>query len=341
MSCIKCYNFEMDTLLVSRAQVCELLTLDACVDAVEAAFRLLGEGRVAPPSTLGVHVGGGGFHVKAGAAALGREWFAAKINANFPRNPERLGLPTIQGLVALFDGENGRLLALLDSAELTALRTAAATAVASKYLARSDSTAATVVGCGRQAKAQLRALLRVLRLERVFAVDIDRSRAESYALEMASELSIDVTPAEGLRTALSKTDVLVTCTPSRAAFVRLEDVRPGTFIAAVGADDESKQEIEEALMAASVVVVDLLPQAALIGDLHHAIARGLMGAEDVRGELGALVAGRAPGRRSAEEITIFDSTGIALQDLTAAVAVYERAQGRSESPEMKRFDFGG
>ena len=326
----------METILISRGQVAEILPLDVCIDAVEKAFRLLGEGKVARPETLGLHVADGGFHVKAGAAALEREWFAAKINANFPGNPARFGLPTIQGLVFLFDAENGRPLALLDSAELTALRTAAATAVAAKHLARPDSTTATIVGCGRQAKAQIRALRRVLPLGRAFALDADRSRAESYALEMTSELSLEVTPVADLRAALSETDVLVTCTPSRTAFVLRTDVRPGLFIAAVGADSEDKQEIEEALMAASAVVVDLLPQAALIGDLHHAIARGHMRAEDVRAELGAVVAGRAPGRTSRNEITIFDSTGIALQDLVAAVAVYERAQGRTA-----RFNFSG
>jgi ornithine cyclodeaminase/alanine dehydrogenase-like protein (mu-crystallin family) len=331
----------MGTALISRGQVTELLTLDSAIEAVERAFRLLGEGRVAPPSTLGVHVEGGGFHVKAGAAVLDRKWFAAKINANFPGNRDNFGLPTIQGLVALFDAENGRLLALLDSAELTALRTAAATAVAAKYLARSDSTTATVVGCGRQGKAQLRALGRVLPLERVFALDVDRPRAENYAREMTRELSIDVTPVHDLPAALSKTDVLVTCTASSTPFVRREDVCPGTFIAAVGADDEGKQEIEEALMAESAVVVDLLPQAALIGDLHHAIARGLMRAEDVRAELGAVVAGRARGRASPEEITIFDSTGIALQDLAAAAAVYERAERQSGGSGAARFDFSG
>ncbi len=326
----------METALFSRGQVAEILTPDACIEAVEKAFRLLGEGKVARPETLGVPVEGGGFHVKAGAAAVDGAWFAAKINANFPANRERFGLPTIQGLVALFDAGNGRPLALLDSSELTALRTAAATAVAARYLARPDSTTATIVGCGRQAGAQLQALSRVLPLERAFALDVDRSRAESFAREKTAELSLEVIPADDLAAALSKTDVLVTCTPSRNAFVRRKDVRPGTFIAAVGADSEDKQELEEALMAASAVVVDLLPQAALIGDLHHAVARGLMRVEDVRAELGAVVAGLAAGRRSPEEITIFDSTGIALQDLAAAVAVYERARGRSA-----RFDFSG
>jgi ornithine cyclodeaminase/alanine dehydrogenase-like protein (mu-crystallin family) len=317
--------------------VAELLPVEASIDAVEKAFRMLGEGKAPAPSTMGVHVDQGGFHVKAGAAALDRHWFAAKINANFPGNPERFGLPTIQGLIVLFDAENGRPLALLDSAELTALRTAAATAVAAKHLACPDSTTVTLVGCGRQSKAQLRALLRVLPLERAFAVDVESERAERYAREMAEELSIEVSPTENLALALSKTDVLVTCTPSKRALVRREDVCPGTFIAAVGADSEGKQEIDEALMAAGAVVADLLPQAAIIGDLQHAIGRGFMRVEDVRAELSTVVAGRAPGRTSAEEITIFDSTGIALQDLFAAVAVYENALRHPQGTE--RFDF--
>jgi ornithine cyclodeaminase/alanine dehydrogenase len=156
---------------------------------------------------------------------------------------------------------------------------------------------------------------------------------------MAEELSIEISAAEDLAPALSRTDVLVTCTPSRRALVRREDVRPGTFIAAVGADSEGKQEIDEALMAAGAVVADLLPQAALIGDLQHAIGRGHMLVSDVRAELSAVVAGRAPGRTSAEEITIFDSTGIAIQDLFAAVAVYESALGHPQGDE--RFDFDG
>jgi ornithine cyclodeaminase/alanine dehydrogenase-like protein (mu-crystallin family) len=178
----------------------------------------------------------------------------------------------------------------------------------------------------------------VLRLGRAFALDRESARAERYAREMTSELSLPVSPVEDLSSALSETDVLVTCTPSKSAFVRKGDVRPGTFVAAVGADDESKQEIDEALMAESAVFVDLLPQAAAIGDLHHAIGRGLMRPEDVRAELGAVVAGRAPGRATREEIVIFDSTGIALQDLTAAVAVYERASGE---PGDARFNFAG
>jgi ornithine cyclodeaminase/alanine dehydrogenase-like protein (mu-crystallin family) len=285
---------------------------------------------------MGIPVEGGGFHVKAGA---GEGSFTVKINGNFPGNPVRFGLPTIQGLVALFDARDGRLLAIMESGAITALRTAAATAVAAKHLARPDSAAVTIAGCGRQGREHIRALCRVLPLRRVLAFDSDRGRAEGYAREMSAELALEVSPVSDLASALEETDVLVTCTPSRKAFVRKEDVRPGTFVAAVGADNEDKQELEESLMAASAVVTDLTSQAAQIGDLHHALAAGRMRAEDVRAELGAVVAGRSPGRISKEEITVFDSTGIAIQDLAAAVAVYEAARPRGEKEAA--FDFSG
>jgi len=142
---------------------------------------------------------------------------------------------------------------------------------------------------------------------------------------MSSALGIDVRVAEDLDLAFHASDICVTCTPSRKPILRQGAVGAGTFIAAVGADNESKQELEPALMAASVVVVDMLEQAATIGDLHHAIACGALTPGDVRAELGQIIAGRRPGRQSDDEIVIFDSTGVALEDVAAAAAAYERA----------------
>ena len=158
-----------DTLLLGREDVAALLNLDECIAAVEEAFRLDSEGRSLPPGVLGVPARGGGFHVKAAGLELSRTYFAAKINANFSQNFERFGLPAIQGVILLCDGENGRPLALLDSIEVTILRTGAATAVAAKYLARPRSQTATVCGCGNQGRVQLRALTRVLPIERAYA----------------------------------------------------------------------------------------------------------------------------------------------------------------------------
>jgi alanine dehydrogenase len=316
------------TLIIKRSEVVSLLSLGECIGAVEAAFRLNEEGQSLPPGVLETLTGDGGFHIKAAGLKLAaKTYYAAKVNGNFPHNTSRSGLPTIQGVIALYDGENGYPLALLDSIEITILRTGAATAVAAKYLARPDSKVATVFGCGVQGRVQLKSLAQVLRLERVYAFDQDETMSGRIAAEMSEELGIEIIPVQDLPGAVGRSDVCITCTPSRRPFLMREHVRAGTFVAAVGADNPLKQELDPRLMASNKVVVDVLEQCAAIGDLHHAIEAGVMRKSDVYAELGAIVAGRRPGRTSDEEITIFDSTGTALQDVAAALIVYEKALG--------------
>jgi ornithine cyclodeaminase/alanine dehydrogenase-like protein (mu-crystallin family) len=314
-----------ETRVLTRGDVQALLGWDECIEAVESAFRLHAEGRSLAPGVLGVRAPHGGFHVKAAGLERGRLYFAVKTNANFSDNPRRHGLPAIQGVVVLCDADDGRALAVMDSIEVTLRRTAAATAVAARHLARPDARAATVCGCGRQGRAQLRALARVLPLQRAWAFDADEAAARAFAREMSGELGFEVKPVPAPAAGLAESEVCVTCTPSRAPFLMREHVRPGTFVAAVGADSEDKQELDPRLMAAGVVVTDVLEQCAAIGDLHHALAAGLMTRDAVHAELADLVTGRKPGRRSPDEITIFDSTGTALEDVAAAVVVYEKA----------------
>jgi len=296
----------------------------ACIDAVEAAFRSRGEGTPLPAGVLGTGATDGTFHVK---AALGgdRPYYVAKINANFPGNPRRHGLPTIQGVLALFDATNGTLLALMDSMAITVLRTAAATAVAARYLSAPDARVATIVGCGAQAAAQVAAIRAVRPLERLYAVDLDRAAAARFAATFDGANAFSATPADDLRRAARESEIIVTCTTSRRAFLGRDDVRPGAFVAAVGADNEEKHEIEPDLMAAAAVVTDITDQCAHIGDLHHALDTGVMHRHDVRAELGDVVVDPSRGRRTDDEIVVFDSTGVAFQDVAAAAIVYERA----------------
>jgi alanine dehydrogenase len=310
------------TLLLTRRDVAQLLDLDECIAAVEAAFRRRGEGKVAPAGILGFPAEGGGFHIK--AAGL-EPYFAAKINGNFFQNRERFGLPAIQGIVLLCDAANGYPLAVLDSIEITIRRTGAATAVAAKYLARDDARVVTVCGCGNQGRIQLAALARVRRLGRAYAFDTDSSRAEEFASDMSRELGIRVEAVPKPGAAVRGSDIAMTCTPSRKPFLGPEDVTPGTFVAAVGADSADKQELDPRILASGTVIVDSLDQCAEIGELHHAIAGGLMTRSDVHAELSDLAAGTRPGRSRRDEITVFDSTGTALQDAAAAAVVYEKA----------------
>jgi alanine dehydrogenase len=323
------------TLILSRRDVLDLLTLGDCIDAVEQAFRLHAGGRTLGPGILGVPAADGGFHIKAAGLLGDRSYFAVKTNANFPDNPRRLGLPTIQGTVVLADAATGEPLAVMDSASVTALRTGAATAVAAKFLARRDARTATIVGCGVQGEIQLAAIVAVLPLERVWVVDTDHGRAESLGARAEASLGVRVEAARDLRAALGESDVCVTCTPAREAFLAASDVAPGTFIAAVGADNPGKQELEPALVASATLVVDVLEQCAEIGELHHALTRGLLTRQQVHAELADVVVGRRPGRTRDDEITVFDSTGTALEDVAAAIAVYERARAVGRGTEVK------
>jgi len=324
------------TLVLTRSDVLALLTLPECIAAVERAFRLHAERRTLPPGVLGVPAAGGGFHIKAAGLVGDPSYFAAKTNANFPANSRR-GLPTIQGTVLLADAGNGVPLAVMDSGSITALRTGAATAVAAKHLARPDSRTATLVGCGVQGEIQLAALAAVLPLEQAWVIDVDAVRAAGLAKRATDALGIRVEPAADLAAALRRSDVCVTCTPSRRPIVWQADVRAGAFIAAVGADSQGKQELDPALVAAATLVVDLLEQCAEIGELQHALGAGLLTRERVHAELADVVAGRRPGRTRLDEITIFDSTGTALQDVAAAVVVYEKARAAGRGLEV-RFD---
>ena len=313
------------TLLLSRSDVEALLTPRDCIDALENVFLLQGQGKIPIPGILGIKAPAGGVHIKAGFLPGDRNYLVAKLNANFPGNNAHFGLPTIQGVIVVFDAENGVPLAILDAIDITLKRTAAASAVAAKYLARKDSSIAMICGCGQQGRAQLRAVLMVLPLTKVYVFDVNEHAAINFRNDLSPELKIDIELVHDLPGAIQKSDVCITCTTANESFVHKEDVRPGTFIAAVGADDEHKQEIDPALIASAKVVADSLEQSCAIGDVHHSIAHGLMRKEDVYAELCEIVAGQKIGRLNDDEIIVFDSTGVAIEDAVAAAGVYEKA----------------
>lgn len=309
-----------ETFLFTRHDVAALMDQSAWLEAVETGFRAATEGRAASPPPMTLHGVGGALHAKGATLGLERQYAAVKVNANFPGNPDLRGLPTIQGALLLFDAESGALLAIMDSIEITLRRTAAATALAARYLARPDSHTILICGCGAQGAAQLAALREILPLRQTLAWDRDANRASAFA---ADGLAIE--PVTELADAAARSDVIVTCTTARDPFLTAGCVRPGTFIAAVGADSPDKSEIHPELMASALVVADLVDQCIVMGDLRHAILSGSITARDVHAELGDLVAGRKAGRANEAQITLFDSTGTALQDVASAALIYERA----------------
>ncbi|MGZ5904545.1 MAG: ornithine cyclodeaminase family protein [Reyranella sp.] len=314
-------------LVLSRADVARLMDFADYVDAVEAAFRAVVEGSAVAPPAAAFPLPKGSFHAKAAALLDGEPpCMAIKLNGNFPDNPAANGLPTVQGIIYLADAANGRPLALMDSIEVTINRTGAATTLAARHLARPDSRVATVCGAGVQGRIQLRALAAALPLQRVHVWDARPEAAQALADELSRALGLDVCATDTLAV-VRDSDVVVTCTSARKAFLTPELVRPGTFISAVGADNPDKHEIDPRLYAASLAVVDSLEPAAEIGDLPHALEAGTVTRAHVHASLGEILAGTRPGRTDEQSITLFDSTGMGLQDVAAAVAIYQCALG--------------
>jgi ornithine cyclodeaminase/alanine dehydrogenase-like protein (mu-crystallin family) len=312
-------------LLLSRVDVARLMDFPAYVEAVEAGFRAAASGDALAPAAAAFHVPGGSYHAKAAALLAGDPpVMAIKLNGNYPGNPAHNGLPTVQGVIYLADATNGRPLALMDSIEITINRTGAATTLAARHLARRESRIATICGAGVQGRIQACAIAAAAALETMHVWDIRHDAAKTLAHDLTQELGIDVRPSADLAVT-RHSDIIVTATSSKAAFLTPELVRPGTFIAAVGADNSDKSEIAPALYAQAEAVVDSLEQCAEIGDLHHALKAKAATPAHIHATLAELVAGRKPGRRDDRAITLFDSTGLGLQDVASAAALYRRA----------------
>lgn len=318
------------TRLLTRDDVAAVLTPADCLLAVEDAFRSYGEGRAAAPKSVGFHAAQGTFHIKAAMADV----MATKINGNFPGNPSVHRLPTIQGVIVVMDVERGTTLAILDSALITALRTAAATAVAAKYLARADAKTLAVIGCGTQGRASVEALRVVRAIDEVLAYDMDAACAERFAREMPERHPLSARAVASVDEAVRGADIVVTCTTARTAILDVHHLHPGLFIAAVGADNPEKQELTPALLGKTRIVADILEQAATMGDLHHALESGAVRREDIHGELADVICGHVPGRTNDEEMFVFDSTGTALQDVAAASIAVQRATERGVGVEL-------
>ena len=319
-------HMDAETVVLGARDVARFLTIRECIDAIARTLRAHEAGKSRGPASSGFTLPGGSFHAKLAAIEDdGRIFVAVKANVNLPGNPIRHGRPTIQGALMLLDGDDGRPLAIMDSIALTSRRTAAVAALAADHLSLSDSRTITIVGCGEQGEAQLRAMAAVRPLRAGFAVDVDSARAAALASRLSVQLGWRLEASTGLAAAVAASDICVTCTTSESPLLFAEHLHPGLFVAAVGADNPAKQEIDATALSRSRVVVDSLAACAAGGDLHHAIEAAVMTEQDVHGELSAIVAGRVPGRTSRDQVFVFDSTGTALQDVAAAVLVYRRA----------------
>lgn len=313
--------------LLNEAELRQAVRLDLdAVACIEDGFRALATRLVVMPSVLRLDLEDRNGEVDVKTAYVpGLDSFAIKISPGFFDNP-KLGLPSLNGLMVLFSARTGLVEAVLfDNGYLTDLRTAAAGAVAAKWLAREDARTAGIIGAGAQARLQLEALtlVRDVRSARIWARD--RGRAAACAEEMAGRLGIDVVTAASPEEVVRASEIVVTTTPSSAPLVQAAWLQAGQHVTAMGSDAEHKHELApDALRRADVYVCDRRSQAIRLGELHHAVATGVL-AEDVRvPELGQVIAGQAPGRTARDQITIADLTGVGFQDTAIASAAFKR-----------------
>jgi alanine dehydrogenase len=295
---------------------------DLAVEAVRDAFVAHSRGEwTMPPKVYVTNYPAGDFRAM---PALGGGHALLKWVTSFPGNPAQ-GLPTVSGVVLVSDAENGQLRAVLDAASVTALRTGAAAVLAAETLGRADARTAAVVGAGVNGKATARTFLARGRMVSIWDLDEDRAR------EAAAELGVEVAPS--LAEALAA-DLVVTVTPGHEVLLAEGSLKPGQHVSLMGADGPGKAEMATAELARAHVFCDDWEQASHGGELAHAVEAGVLHEDDVT-LLGAVLAGTAAGRGGENEITVFDSTGLAIQDLAIALAAIERA---GDVPDLPRLE---
>ena len=315
-----------ETILLSETDLRACLALDpASLDAVEHAFRLLATTSVAMPPVLRLDIPEHNGEVDVKTAYLpGLPRFAIKVSPGFFDNPA-IGLPSLSGLMMLFSARTGLLDALLlDNGFLTAVRTAAAGAVAAKWLSRPDARRVAIMGAGEQARLQLAALRLVRDIREVRVWARDPAKAEALAGDLAG---VEAHVADNLDGAMDGVDIAITTTPSRTPLIQAHHLQPGLHITAMGSDAEHKNEVAaEALAACDLYVADRLSQTRVLGELHHALAANAVDDSATFVELGQVIAGHHPGRTSAGQITLCDLTGTGAQDTAIASFAFDRAR---------------
>jgi ornithine cyclodeaminase len=319
-----------DMVILKEAELRKLIGLDRdAVDCIEGAFHALATQAVAMPPILRLDVPehNGEVDIKT-AYVPGLDGFAIKISPGFFDNP-KLGLPSLNGMMVLMSSRTGLVEALLlDNGYLTAVRTAAAGAVAARHLAREDASVAAIFGAGEQAALQFEALTLVRPIQggRIWSRDI--SKAEKLAKDLTQRLKIPVRAEADPQAALHGAHIIVTTTPATAPILKAGWLEPGQHVTAMGSDAEHKNELEPSIIAkADRYVADSLKQTRRLGELHHAIAARLVAEDAAFTELGEIVAGMKPGRPGAQAITVTDLTGTGIQDTAIANLARDRARG--------------
>jgi alanine dehydrogenase len=313
---------------VNAQEIEALLTMEDAIAAVEEGFRQLALGDVMLPQRLGIGLAQYGGWGAAMPAYVGGtiDGLGLKLVTLYPNNPDRYGLAAIQATLLLLAPRTGQLLAVMDAAALTALRTGAASGVATRYLARADATTAAIFGAGVQGRAQLAALCAVRPIRQAWVLDRRPEAAVAFAAEMSRRLGLEIEPAEDIQAAVEAAHVIVTATTSHEPLFDGRWLRPGVHINGVGSHSPGACELDTVTIQRAKVVADQTSAClAEAGDLIIPLRAGAIAEAHIAAQLGEVIVGLKPGRTTEDEITLFKSVGLAIQDIAVAVQVYRHA----------------
>jgi len=320
----------MRTLILSGKTIKKLLKMEDVLRCVREAF--MNETRMNMPPKSYLFLKNGDF--RSMPVSYGRYAGIKWVNVH----PENKNLPTVMAVFILNDARTGFPLAIMDATTITDFRTGASAGIATDFLSRSDSKVFGIVGCGRQAWTQFLAITLVRNIEKIILYDIKKESAEALKEKIVSHKSVEVVIADDLYL-MKECDIISTTTPSTSPVLMIGHIKNGVHINAIGADAPGKQEIDPLILKRARIVVDNMEQAIHSGEINLPIKKGIISERNIYGTLGEIVRGIKIGRKRFEEITLFDSTGLAIQDIAVASFLYERARDAEIGEEIKLIDF--
>jgi alanine dehydrogenase len=297
------------------------------IGTVEEAYKAFNSNQVIQPDYIGIdlHPPRGDIDFKLGYYKSNEVISMKASSGGFIHNPTEHGVPSGMGTILLFDARTCALICVMDGSLITGLRTGACGAVSVKALARKNAKKITSIGTGNQARMQIRAINEVMKIEEIHAWSRNPDTLSKYKADIESEFGIPVITANSKKEAVEQADILITTTRGKGSLVEADWVKPGTHIVAIGTDQQGKQELDPEIFRNAKVVVDSIAQCIEKGETQHPLNKNIMSKDDIHAEIGEILLGKKPGRENDEEVTIFDSTGMAIQDNTTSTKIYQNA----------------
>ena len=330
----------MKTLLITKEQVRKLLHMNEVIEAVEAAHKAFNSDQVVQPPYVSIHLPHprGEMDFKVGYYQSDEVISMKASSGGFINNPGVFGLPTGMGTIQLFDARTCALICVLDGSLITGFRTGAAGAVSVRALARKNAGKVTAIGTGNQARNQIRAIREIMKIEQIQAWDVSPEALAKYKQDIEAEFGIPVIVSNSEQEAVGQADILITTTRGKGSLVEASWVKPGTHIVAIGTDQRGKQELDPELFRNAKIVNDSIEQCTEKGETWCALNANVISKSDIYAEIGEILLGKKPGRENDQEITIFDSTGMAIQDITTAYKVHLNAKENNIGTSFEFFE---